>query len=109
MGRNKVRMHHRTTDAQALWKQYLEYMTSPSKKGITLDDPPQDVDTSHLSDPTSNTTNLNETCPLDTSCDHLLHLDSPSLSSELQDNSSVDSVDIDLLPEFEGQLDHANL
>ena len=109
MGRNKVRMHHRTTDAQAVWKEYLEYMTSPSKKWITLDDPPQDVYKSHLSDPTSNTTILNETCPLDTSCDHLLYLDSPSLSSELQDNSSVASVEIDLLPEFERQLDHANL
>ena len=36
------------------------------------------MDESHLSDSTSTTTNLNETCPLDTSCDHLLHLDSPS-------------------------------
>ena len=53
--------------------------------------------------------NLNETCPLDTSCDHLLHLDSPSLSSELQDNSSVDSVEINLLPESEVQLGHVNL
>ena len=43
----------------------------------------QDVDESHLSDSTSTTTYLNETCSLDTSCDHLLHLDSPSLSSEL--------------------------
>ena len=25
MGRNKVRMHHRTTDAQAVWKEYSEY------------------------------------------------------------------------------------
>ena len=30
MGRNKVRMHHRTTDAQAVWKQYSEYMTTSS-------------------------------------------------------------------------------
>ena len=52
------------------------------------DDLPQDVDKSHHSDSTSTTTNLNETCSLDTSCDHLLHLDSPSLSSELQDTSS---------------------
>ena len=65
--------------------------------------------TSHLNDLISTTTNLDEACPLDTSCDHLLHLDSPSLSSELQDNSSVDSVDIELLPESEGQLDHTNL
>ena len=63
----------------------------------------------HLSVSTSTTTNLNVTCTLDTSCDHLLHLDSPSLSSELQDNSSVDSVQIEFLPESEGKLDHTNL
>ena len=62
--------------------------------------------TSHLKDPISTTTNLDEACPLDTSCDHLLHLDSPSLSSEPQDNSSVDSVEIELLHESEGKLDH---
>ena len=49
---------------------------------------------------------MDEACPLDTSCDLLHHLDSPSLSSELQDNSSVDSVEIEFLPESEGQLDH---
>ena len=76
------------------------------KKGIKTVDPPQNVATSHLRDPISTTTNLDEVCPLDTSCDHLLHLDSPSLSSELQDNSSVDSVEIEFLPESEGQLDH---
>ena len=70
---------------------------APHKKGIKSDDPPQNVDISHLSDPTSTTTNLDETCPLDTSCGHLLHLDSPSLSSEPQDNSSVDSVEIEFL------------
>ena len=59
---------------------------APLKKDIKPDDQPQNVDISHLSDPTSSTTNLDETYPLDTSCDHLLHLDSPSLSSELQDN-----------------------
>ena len=52
------------------------------------DDPPQTMDISHLNDPTSTTTNLAETYPLDTSCDHLLHLDSPSLASELQYSSS---------------------
>ena len=82
---------------------------APFKKGIKSDDPPQNVDISHLSDPTSTTTNLDETYPLDTSCDHLLHLDSPSLSSELQDTSSVDSVEIEFLPESEGKLDHTNL
>ena len=64
------------------------------------DDPPQDVDTSHLSDSASTTTNLNETCSLDTSCDHLLHLDCPSLSSEQQETSSVESVEIDFVPDF---------
>ena len=83
--------------------------TSVTKKGIKPVEPPQNVSTSYLKDPISTTTNLDEACPLDTSCDHLRHLDSPSLSSELQDNSSVDSVEIELLPESEGQLYHANL
>ena len=80
--------------------------TSVIKKGIKPVDPSQNVATSHLEDPISTTTNLDEACPLGTSCDHLLHLDSPSLSSELQDNSSADSVEIEFLPESEGQLDH---
>ena len=82
--------------------------TSVIKKGIKPVDPPQNVATSHLRDPISTTTNLDEACPLDTSCDHWIHLDSPSLSSELQDNSSVDSDEIEFLPELEGQLDHTN-
>ena len=49
---------------------------------------------------------FDEACPLDTSCDYLLHLDSPSHSPDLQYNSSVDSVEIEFLPESEGQLDH---
>ena len=49
---------------------------------------------------------FDEACTLDTSCDYLLHLDSPSLSPELQYNSSVDSVQIEFLPESEGHLDH---
>ena len=52
---------------------------------------------------------MDVTCSLDTSCDHLLHLDSPSHSSEPQDNISVDSVEIEFLPESEGKLDHTNL
>ena len=63
------------------------------------------MDKSHLSDSTSTTTNLNETCSLDTSCDHLLHLDSPSLSSELQDTSSVESVEIEFAPGVEEPLE----
>ena len=82
--------------------------TSVIKKGIKPVDPPQNVATSHLRDPISTTTNMDEVCPLDTSCHRLLHFDSPSLSSELQDNSSVDSVEIQFLPESEGQLDHTN-
>ena len=80
--------------------------TSVIKKGIKPVDLPQNVATSHLEDPISTTTNLDEAYPLDTSCDHLLHLDSPSLSPELQYNSSVDSDEIEFLPESEGQLDH---
>ena len=82
---------------------------APFKKGTKPDDPPQNADISHLNDPTNTTTNLDETYPLDTSCDHLLHLDSPSLTSELQDTSSVDSVEIEFLPESEGEFDHTNL
>ena len=80
--------------------------TSFIKKGIKPDEPPQNMVTSHLKDPISTTTNLDKAYSLDTSCDLLLHLDSPSLSSEPQDNSSVDSVEIELLPESEGKLDH---
>ena len=82
--------------------------TSVIKNGIKAIEPPKNVATSHLKDPISTTTNMDKVCPLDTSCDHLLHLNSPSLSSEPQDNSSVDSVEIELLPESEGQLDHTN-
>ena len=87
-------------------------------------------------DSTSTTTILNKTCPLNTSCDHLLHLDHPSISSEPQDNSIVGStepesifdsedllqldsisvssqatcsIETDFLPESEGQLDHTKL
>ena len=63
------------------------------------------MDKSHLSDSTSTTTNLNEACSLDSLCDHLLHLDSPSLSSELQDTSSVESVEIEFVPDFEESLE----
>ena len=62
--------------------------------------------TSHLEDPISTTTNLDEAYHLDTSCELLSILESPSLSSELQDYLSVDSVEIEFLPESEGQLDH---
>ena len=47
---------------------------------------------------------MNETCSLDTSCDHLLHLDSPSLSSELQDTSIVESIEPESVPDLEDLL-----
>ena len=76
--------------------------TSVIKNGIKAIEPPKNASKrSH-----QHYHQLDEACPLDTSCDHLLHLDSPSLSSEPQDNSSVDSVEIELLPESEGKLDH---
>ena len=96
--------------------------------------PSEDVDESHVSDSMSTTHSLNETCFLCTSGDHLLHLDSPSFSSELQDTSSVENVEpephpdsedllqldstsvssqdtssIEIEFESEGQLDNANL
>ena len=69
------------------------------------DDLPQDVDKSNLSDSTTTTTNLNETCSLDTSCNHLLHLDSPSLSSKLQDTSIVESIENEFVQDFEEPLE----
>ena len=87
-------------------------------------------------DSTSTTTFVNKTCPVNTSCDHLPHLDHPNISSELTDNSTVGStepesildsedlvqvdtisvssqatcsIEAEFLPEFEGQLDHTNL
>ena len=38
---------------------------APHKKNIKSDEPPQNVENSHLSDPSSTTTKLDETCPLD--------------------------------------------
>ena len=55
--------------------------------------PSQDVRKCHLSDFTSPTHSLNETSFLDTSGDHPLNLDSPSLSSELDNTSSVENVE----------------
>ena len=79
---------------------------------------------------------MNKTCPVNTSCDHLPHLDHPSISSELKDNSTVGStepesildsedllqldsisvssqatynIETEFLPKFEGQLDDTNL
>ena len=66
--------------------------------------PSQDVDNSDLSNSTSTTRSLNETCFLDTSGDHLLYLDSPSLSSELQNASRVESVEPEPVPDSEDLL-----
>ena len=60
------------------------------------------MDKSHL----SSITNLDVTCSLDTSCDHLLHLDSLSHSSEPQDTSSVESVEIEFVHESKEPLDN---
>ena len=67
------------------------------------------MDKPHLSASISTSTNLDVACTLDTSCDQLLHLDPPSHSSDPQDISSVENVEIEFLPEFEVQLDYTNL
>ena len=69
--------------------------STPFKKGTKPDDPPQNVDKPHLSASISTITNLDVTCTLDTSCDHLLHLDSPSHSSEPQDISTDHLLHLD--------------
>ena len=45
---------------------------------------------------------------MDTSSDHLLHLNSPSLSSELQDTSSVGSVENEFVSDFEEPMESNN-
>ena len=49
---------------------------------------------------------MSETCSLDTSCDQLLHLDSPSHSSEPHYTSSVESVEIEFIHESEEPLEN---
>ena len=81
----RVRVHKITPpSSSALMRSPINLELAQLKKDIKPDDPAQNVDISHLNDPTSTSTNLDETYLLDTSCDHLLHIDSPSLSSELQ-------------------------
>ena len=77
----------------------------PTSSKPLPEDPPQDVDKSHLSDSTSTTTNLSETFSLNTSSVHLLNLNSPSLSSELQDTSSIGSVEIEFDSDFEEPME----
>ena len=79
---------------------------APFKKSTKSDDPPQDGDKPHLSVSTSTTTNLNTTCSLDTSCDQLLHLDPPSHSSDSQDISSVENVEIEFIHESEEPVEN---
>ena len=79
---------------------------TPFKKGTKPDDPPQNVDKPHLSDSISTITNLDVTCTLDTSCDQLLHLYPPSHSSDQQDISSVENVEIEFIHESEKPLEN---
>ena len=74
---------------------------TPFNKGTKPDDPTQNLDKLHLSASISTITILDVTYTLDTSCDQLLHLDPPSHSSDPQDISSVENVEIEFLPEFE--------
>ena len=60
------------------------------------------MDKSHL----SSITHLDISCSLDTSCDHLLHLNSPNHSSEPQDTPSVECVEIELIDEREESLEN---
>ena len=82
---------------------------APFKKVTKQDDPLQDVDKPHLSASISTITNLDVTCTLDTSYDHFLHLDSPSHSSELQDTSSVESLEIEFIDDSEEPLENDKL
>ena len=75
----------------------LDICPSPEK-------PSQDGDSSHLSVSSSTTHSLNETCVLDTSGDHLFHLESPSLSAELQNTSRIESVEPEPVPDSEDLL-----
>ena len=77
---------------------------TPFKKGTKPHDPPQNVDKPHLSASIS-TTNLDVTCTMDTSCDRLLHLDPPSHSSDPQDISSVENVEIEFIDESEEPME----
>ena len=90
------------TSSSASMRSPFHLELAPFKKGTKPDDPPQDVDKSRL----SSITNLDVTCSLDTSCDHLLHLDSPSHTSDPQDASSVESVEIEFINESEKPLEN---
>ena len=55
--------------------------------------------------PPAPTDSLDESSTLSAQDDHLWQLDSTSLTSQLQDTSSIE---IEFVPELEGQLDHGN-
>ena len=93
--------NYTSPSSSASMRSHVHLELAPSKKGTKTDHPPQDVDTFHL----SSTTNLGVTCTLDTSCDHLLHLDFPSHSSDPQDTSSAESVEIEFIDEPEECLE----
>ena len=48
---------------------------------------------------------MNETCHVNTSCDHLIHMDPPSTSSELQGTSIVGSTEPESIHDLEGLLE----
>ena len=75
--------------------------STPFNKGTKPDDPPKNMDKPYHSDSINVITNLDVTCSLNSSYDHLLHLYSPNHSSEPQDTSSVESVEIEFIHESE--------
>ena len=70
---------------------------APFKKGIKSDDLPQNVDTPHLSASISTITKLDAKHTSDTICDHLLHFDPLSNSSDPQDISNAEVLKSNLL------------
>ena len=69
---------------------------APKKSPIHLELTPYDS--------TSTTILLSKTCPLNTSCDHLLHMDHPNISSEQEDNSTVGSTEPESILDSEDLL-----
>ena len=140
---SNLTVHDMKTTLVNAGMEYHELQTTPGTSLPNSTSPPSHASMRspiHLEvtpcDSTSTTTLLNRTCPLNTTCDHLPHLDHPSISFELKDNSTVGStepesildsedlleldsisvssqatcsIETEFLPEFEGQLDHTNL
>ena len=82
---------------------------TPFNKGTKPDDQSQNVNKPHFSTSITTINNLDVTCTLDKSCDQVLHFDPPGHLSDPQDISSLENVENEYLPEFEVQLDCANL